>query len=197
MFIIKIYNKLFVTFIVFLFIILLFFNNSCFAFSFQKDDIVYDFGDVPLLNYNILYAYYDSSNSLMQFTLYSYENEPCFNSDNNLHVKGKWFAHIFFCKSNKVVIGKENNYTDESILISLEQLENECVYSNFDIKNEEGSVLFQRPVMSLAESLVTAEPVKTYQIMIHGMIIFLVVFLVGLVAFWKAWSFLSKELRKA
>lgn len=76
------------------------------------------------------------------------------------------------------------------------------IYSSFDITDTEGNVLFQGPVLTtetptLGEVLEKANPVETFQTMTHGMITYLLVFLVGLVAFWKAWSLLSKSLRKA
>lgn len=71
------------------------------------------------------------------------------------------------------------------------------IYSSLDLKDEFGNVVFQRPVLSLGEVLEITNPVKKFQITMSGTIIFLVVFLVSLVGFLKAWSLLSNSLRKA
>lgn len=56
---------------------------------------------------------------------------------------------------------------------------------------------FQPTPLSLGQAMTKAEVLKTFQTMIRGMIPSLIVFLVGLVAFWKVWQLLLKELRKA
>lgn len=53
------------------------------------------------------------------------------------------------------------------------------------------------PEVTLATILEENSPTETFQTMIHGIIPYLIAFLVGLVAFWKGWKFLSKELHKA
>lgn len=77
--------------------------------------------------------------------------------------------------------------------------------SNFTIYWDEActNVFFYQPPIvlksepTLAGVLAETNPTQTFQTMMSGIIPYLVVFLVGLVAFWKAWSILSKELRKA
>ena len=68
--------------------------------------------------------------------------------------------------------------------------------SNFDIyvKND---LVFRKPVPTLGEVLEKTNPVKMFQITTSGMIVYLMVFLVSLVGFLKAWSILSNSLRKA
>ena len=70
------------------------------------------------------------------------------------------------------------------------------IYCSRDIKDSEGNVVFRGPVPTLGEVLEKNNPVQTFQTMTRGIITYLIVFLVGLVAFWKAWQLLSKELRK-
>lgn len=50
---------------------------------------------------------------------------------------------------------------------------------------------------TLAEELEMAQVKENFQTMIRGIIPYLIALVVGLVAFWKAWQLLLKELRKA
>lgn len=69
----------------------------------------------------------------------------------------------------------------------------ESIYS--DVERKE---YFFSPVpVNLAQALELHNPMTSFQTMTRGMIPYLIVFLVGLVAFWKAWQLLLKELRKA
>ena len=70
------------------------------------------------------------------------------------------------------------------------------LYCNIDLVDQSGNVVFQVPVLTLGEVLEQTNPVQTFQTMTRGIITYLIVFLVGLVAFWKAWQLLFKELRK-
>lgn len=50
---------------------------------------------------------------------------------------------------------------------------------------------------TLAEELEMAQVTENFQTMIRGIIPYLIALVVGLVAFWKAWQLLLKQLRKA
>ena len=73
---------------------------------------------------------------------------------------------------------------------------------NFYLKNlslytdeNKSDFFLKAPVLAMA--LEMSDPMKTYQTMMNGMIPYLIAFLVGLVAFWKAWQLLLSQLRKA
>lgn len=85
---------------------------------------------------------------------------------------------------------------DSSMGISFYTSLSNVIYCSRDIKDSGGNVVFRGPVPTLGEVLEKNNPVQTFQTMTRGIITYLIVFLVGLVAFWKAWQLLSKELRK-
>ena len=75
------------------------------------------------------------------------------------------------------------------------------IYKSYNSSND-GSIdeiFFQKtPVPStLVEVLEMSKPKEMFQTMIRGIIPYLIALVVGLVAFWKAWQILLKELRKA
>lgn len=84
-------------------------------------------------------------------------------------------------------------FTKDVLDTNMEIYLNQPIYS--DVNRTE--IFFSPVPATLAQVLELNSPVKTFQTMIVGMIPYLIAFLVGLVAFWKAWQLLLKELRKA
>lgn len=116
------------------------------------------------------------------------------NSDNYIVFKNIKYSLFFGGADTPYFSGLETSSRNFSLNFNDNK---KIIYSNFDIVNDNGDVVFQKPVLTLGKVLEKNSPVKMFQIMTHGTITYLIVFLVGLVAFWKAWQLLSKELRKA
>lgn len=193
-------------------IILSIWTVSSSAFSVDYEGKTYDFGDIELLNYTIAayqqgYNSYSSSSFITIFTsdtpFYSSSLEQISSSPTGSYIYNnsetiKSYAYSFGSNSvSSRTINLSGNtlirYADGGFKYSL-------IYSTHDIYTSPdgtGDLVFQRPVLTLAEVLEEAKPVETFQTTMSGIIVSLTVFLVGLVAFWKAWSFLSKNLRKA
>lgn len=73
------------------------------------------------------------------------------------------------------------------------------IYSNFDLKDNNGNVVFQGAPQGITQALVeqaTQLGMKPL-VGIKEIILVVIVTIVGLIAFWKAWQLLSKQLRKA
>ena len=76
------------------------------------------------------------------------------------------------------------------------------VYTSFDCKFADGTVFFQAPPVmeqetTLAMVLEQNNPMEIFKILMKNVVVSLVVFLVGLVAFLKAWAWLKTQLHKA
>ena len=80
-----------------------------------------------------------------------------------------------------------------------ETLDNVAPFSTLPVYTDSSfSEVFIHPVQeSLAQVLEKNNPVKNFQTMMSGIIPYLIAFIIGLVAFWKGWQFLSTQLRKA
>lgn len=213
--------KLKIGVLTFIILIILFtFSVNSFGFSFtgvnsEKIDIGSDFDDYIGQYYAIIHYYYLREGIYKDFQHYyiiswdelpsctlgwsGNKDYPCYfltlpNFDNSNSYLD------YDLKENTTTIQKTTKETlsfNNNIDHNYGSYYNVLFYSNFDIYDESNNLVFQRPVLTLGEALEITNPVEMYQTMIHGMIISLIVFLVGLVAFWKAWSLLSKELRKA
>lgn len=65
------------------------------------------------------------------------------------------------------------------------------------VKTSDSTVFFSRMALTLSMIVEQSHPEEMIPTMIVGLIPCLMLFLVGLVAFWKAWQLLSRLLRKA
>ena len=123
-------------------------------------------------------------------------------------------ATVLYCNSSWNYYGHVNFYSFDT---STERFklawEGDCngdhnisnmniVYASKGIYNADHETFFMNPPAppvptTLAGVLEATNPTQTFQTMIHGIIPYLIALVVGLVAFWKAWQLLLKELRKA
>lgn len=140
---------------------------------------------------------FDSSNNLTGYFMYIYTGSNNFRYDvTNNRV---YFSGICYKLETKAD-GSEwggSPYSKENGFFSAILNQDTLIYTGSNILDySTGEVVF-RPVLTLGQALEKANPVKTYQTTMSGMILSLVVFLVLLVGFLKAWSILSNSLRKA
>lgn len=76
-------------------------------------------------------------------------------------------------------------------------------YSTVDIKDGEGNVVFQKPVLvpeitkTLVEQTTQAQITQQLQKMIVGFLKYLMVLVILVIAFWKGWQFLLMQFKKA
>lgn len=185
-------------FVVGVFIVLIIFTiftSNVLGFSTVYNDVVYDFGDdIELYDYTfakVAYLYTDDTNFL-GVDLVTLDKEP--------YIEGSSYS---FDKCNLIIYRHYNGVVNKQVYTdygcsSFGKLTSKLfLYSNFDIKDKEGNVVFRKPVLSLGEVLANNNPVKTFQTTMSGIILSLTVLLVLLVGFLKAWSLLSRCLRKA
>lgn len=185
-------------FVVGVFIVLIIFTiftSNVFGFSTVYNDVVYDFGDdIELYNYTfakVSYLYTDDTNFL-GVSLYTFDKEPYISG----YLCGFDKCNVIVYNHYNGVVTKQiyNDYRSPDFTKLTDKL---FLYSNFDIKDKSGNVVFPKPVLSLGEVLANNNPVKTFQTTMSGIILSLTALLVLLVGFWKAWSLLLKCLRKA
>ncbi len=186
-------------FIIIFFIILvlsIIFTGYSSAFTFNHKGELIDLGNTDLYAYTFV-GFVDDGETLF---IVSLEKEPVARLSSNtskymLYYTGNGSLYRYTISDKKLYkIYDSYSGTDER-LCSFSV--NDMIFSDFNVKDSEGNVVFQKPVPTLGEVLVKTDPVKKFQTMISGMIVFLVVFLVSLVGFLKAWSLLSNSLRKA
>ncbi len=78
------------------------------------------------------------------------------------------------------------------------------LYSNYDVYDKNGELVFQAPPQvnptlteTLVEETTQAQITQQIQTMILGFLKYLTLFVVSVIAFYKGWKFLSTQLRKA
>lgn len=144
----------------------------------------------------IIFAYFDDC--ILQFDNYTIFSREEVNGKGFLNFKYKVFNYD---KNNKNVTFVLESSNPVSGLVFGPS--NYILTSTVDILTPSGdSVLFQAPPAplipkSLAVVLEENNPMQTFQTMMSGIIKYLLLFVIGLVAFWKSWQFLSKALQKA
>lgn len=79
----------------------------------------------------------------------------------------------------------------------------ECVYTTDDIYDTEGNLVFQGApqipeiTKTLVEQTTQTQIQEQLKLMITGFLKYLIVFVISVIAFWKGWKFLSKQLKRA
>lgn len=129
-------------------------------------------------------------NRVFSEVLYSFETFRYYTSE--AKILGSWKIYTYTLDGSYTVEYTSNDHWDWSYHWPV-------VYSSYNIYDVDGQLFFHQAPLSLTAIQVLEQnsPMKIFQTMTHGMIPYLIVFLVGLVAFWKAWQLLLKELRKA
>ena len=188
-----------------LLIILLSTTISCFASTYPpitKDNLSISF------EYFYYTVYQDSRNgrtyvmiiasdnlNVLKNTTFTYSK-----SDSKFTINAPENIQYYHFRVNDTT-GLWNRDTTESLstkTVDVSQYYHSFVESTKDIYDNNGSIFFQGPpATTLAAVLEEAQTVKTFQTMMSGIIPYLIALVVGLVAFWKAWQLLLKELRKA
>ena len=205
MFIIKVYSKFLIVLLLFLVIFIFSFTPfSLGVTSINVDGTDIDLSHIEHYEYVTIQIIPNSTN----FYMCSYDTKPIFDGYYNeetdkLHysVKDTSGTGVFmyqFCnfKKSGALVGTNNIYTSNYPIGGNYDL-SKVIYSSFDLTDVDGNILFPKTALTLAQTLEMEKPVEKFQTMIVGIIPYLIAFLIGLVAFWKAWQLLFKELRKA
>ena len=173
-------NKLFIIFL-FSFLFLLLLVTDCFGFNVDYNKEVYTFPDVEPNNFNVCGVYNFSNN--FWIIVFSFNKEPYYDSSTGyLKFSGQYTKFIY-----KSEDGKYYSETSSSGLASFYQISENLLYSNFDIKDKDGTVVFQKPVLQVVVELETIQElptlVKRLMIIILpvGLIVFSAVLLIFLV----------------
>lgn len=190
-----------ISFSLLLFFIILFFSSNVKAVVFNTEGIEIDTGDIELYEYTIVYRKPKDN----YYRIYSYDSKPYIGAHNTLGELSIKYPACNFISFSYIIetntFTTPNTFSGTSVgdlmLVSRVTDDGYILLNDFDLCDTEGNVVFPRPVLTLAEVLEKEKPAETFQTMMSGIIPYLLVFLIGLVAFWKAWQLLSKELRKA
>lgn len=205
-------NKVLSILFIFIFISFLFINNSFAAndltpieivdeklFNLIYDHELYKSGDYhffiggnDMTTYKIIFIkkadnlkiYIDGFNS-SNSSYWLYFNQPSIVYTFMFHQGGTQLYKI----NGDYSTSRELLYKPSTGFYSTIDVYNDDSYTDYFLKLPEHSVL--------AQALDNNNPNDIFKSMISSMIPYLLVFLVGLIAFWKAWRFLSKEFRKA
>jgi len=191
-------SKFLFIFLVVLILLNIFTVYSSASFDFKYNDKLYSLPDFKHFDDFIIWQN-GSVIDIWSFSDFSDVRFKLKEGDYNFNADGSYPVGVY---SYWVRIDSKNNvsYLHDNKLITVSSSfggNGNLLYSTVDLKDFDGNVVFQRPVPTLGEVLEITNPVKTFQITINGMIVFLAVFLVSLVGFWKAWSILLNSLRKA
>ncbi len=178
---------------------------SCSAYTVTYNNQEIDFGDITLTDYVFVVGRFGTEGKVTSIDVYCCVNEPYVWNNSNSNYSdvicfsgGYKYYYCYIDNAQKITFKDYTTNTQSlNFYLNTEKFNYELISNSFDIKDRDGNVVFPKPVLTLAEVLEEAKPVETFQITMSGIIISLTAFLVGLVAFWKAWSFLSKNLRKA
>lgn len=197
--------------IIFLIILVILFGFSGFSkasFDFSYNETIYSFPDLPedvsKENFNLIM--YDGT----VYYLYSLTDRPYYDKKctsfydeyktDCIHIGVISHRYEYAPDASsvwkKVGVGRDLHLS--GILEPSQGYWYSLIYTNFDILDRSTQeVVFPSPALTLGEVLERTNPVKRFQITTSGMIISLVVFLVLLVGFLKAWYLLLNSLRKA
>lgn len=205
-------NKITICLIIFMLLFL--FSVKCFATT----DIDYSYYNDILKNAGNKPYFLSKNGSTGYFALFVY---PCTNHYNHWDYEKD---DIYFYNRNNVLVCRNATRNEETTHFSdyacddgknvktvhscwngnssfaindmnnsHEMYTNKPVYKDIDRKE----IFFLRPQTTLAQALKKVEVTKMYQTMMIGLVKYLVLFLIGLVAFWKSWQFLFKNLQRA
>ena len=217
-------NKILPLFLIFTLFSALFVNFSYAYVSYIEDDVLenivdyckntdyYQSGDYYLVvaptrstytNTNCPYAvvllpkYTDDSFNYYYLKESSTNNTYCCTINNTPTIVPIDFPYYFFDMNGDLFSGSKVHSANNFILGNVSGTA--YFYSDVDIYTDYTctEIFFQRTPTSLVEVLEVVAPAKIFQTMMSGMIPYLIVFVIGLVAFWKAWQLLLKELRRA
>lgn len=197
-------------------LILLLFNFSFVNANmiFNYNSVEYNLPDIPTYDtekYSDYVIFYDSSDSSYILILQPKTGHTFFDSNKN---------SLTFLTNNggisvigyRYYVGNELKWKD----YSFNQNELGSYFSNFNIDNtgsrmliysscyiyidENGSDIFFRPPVqeiTLAQELAGVQVTKQWKTLMKNVVVSLVVFLIGLIAFLKAWAWLKMQLHKA
>lgn len=176
------------------------FNNNCYA---TTNSIVFNDGESDVTLSDLPLSLNDYNAIVIKSTNTSYKYYLMFyGKDTNLVLGGTNGLQLTTADSSKITFYFVKNDLSYQSYGSI-SLQDGCYTSNFyyssaDVLDSSGNVVFQGPTLTtLAEALEKANPVETFQTMMAGLVKYLILFLILLVAFWKGWQFLLKQLRHA
>lgn len=204
-------NKIFIC----LFSLCVVFNIINFLYAYTTNSTLPE--DIP--SFDKFYDYYDNLvedvNLDNGYVLYKKNNVYCLNilsdsnqkfvvsdfnsSDVSVCQQVSMFAFNYDPTNNKEKVWKSGFSKDDLPVSGKFRIGGNTsdYWTNCGIYYENGELVFPIPVLTLGEVLEKNNPVKNFQTMMSGIIPYLLAFMIGLVAFWKGWQFLSKALHKA
>ena len=188
-----------------IFILLSFiFINSCFAYSSSNSvQTLFSACTNYLDDHNITYYDYvvlEKYNAKEYIFIFLTNSNYTFKANTSKNYISANYNIIFHFDSNEEDLSVFSSNTGSTVydIFSLSMFY--PTYSTFDIYNSSNALFFQLtpvPPSTLVEALEISKPKETFQTMMSGIIPYLIALVVGLVAFWKAWQLLLKELRRA
>lgn len=144
-------KKLLLIFLFLIFFIIISFSiSSAFSSNLEYEGESYscDFGDIELLNYTV--SFYSFSGVYWNCFVLTFEEEPYFvlndysgyyglstNKDNPYHIEYNVSSYNKDVRSSVLNVNRDN-------IVTLFNLEKTCTYCDFDIKDSEGNVLFEK-----------------------------------------------------
>ena len=198
-------NKILTISIIFILLTFVFINTNVFAGN--LGDLNVDITTISHTQYGyVIYKSTDgniylacSPDSIHPNATYT-NNHICFSGTSGYSSGSSWITKVY-------KINSDNSITfiaDQQPGNSSDYKVSEVYYSDRDIYTQNKASLFflATPIPdpipeTLAGVLEMSNPTQTFQTMMRGIIPYLIALVVGLVAFWKAWQLLLKELRKA
>lgn len=193
-------NKFLPIICLFMLVVFTLFTN-CFAIDVSYNDKDYTLPEFPswTTKYKYLAILPDNfaspSSNFYSFYLYGFEDNKLIN---NGSITGSRSECILTSES---IVWSAESYGTTWNPMSSDQLA--PIWSNFDMLDKNGNVVFQKApqvaeiTKALVEQTTKAQVAQQLQNTIKSFLIYLVVFVVSLLAFWKGWRLLSNSLRKA
>lgn len=117
---------------------------------------------------------------------------------------GNYYTIFYFNSEDKTEISPSATNSNGNSFVNCINLSNyEVIYGSTNLKRDDGTIFFQqtplvmKTEMTLAGVLKENNPIQAWKVLMKNVVVSLVVFLVGLIAFSKAWAWLKTQLRKA
>lgn len=200
-------NKIFTISIIFILLSLIFINNNIFAYSMDDApwtpdettlNFIYNRDEYKSGKYNyVFYQVYGSNKNYMVFFSKDLDIIPVVewseeNSCYQLSIGSAENTFDFIRVENDYYV---TEYTDNFIS---PVLIGQYFHADVNVSNKTtGTYFFQSAPVTLAEALEVANPIQQWKLQMKSVVVSLVVFLVGLIAFFKAWAWLKIQLSKA
>ncbi len=122
---------------------------------------------------------------------------------NNVYTTGDFYSNnTIDCSSMSFTLDDHNSF-DRISYYRTDNVSYSVNYTNYDILDDEGNLVFQGApqipeiTKTLVEQTTQTQIQEQLKLMITGFLKYLIVFVISVIAFWKGWKFLSKQLKRA